>query len=46
MGPGHPLKFDGIDLIERINTRGALIKVLHKPHLDLTTPLGRVAARL
>ena len=28
-------------LIERINTRGALIKVLDKPHLDLTTPLGR-----
>ncbi len=33
--------FDGIHLIERINARGALIKVLHKPHLDLTTPLGR-----
>jgi hypothetical protein len=33
--------FDGIHLIERINTRGALIKVLDKPHLDLTTPLGR-----
>ena len=27
--------------IERINARGALIKVLDKPHLDLTTPLGR-----
>ncbi|HET9685695.1 MAG TPA: hypothetical protein VFP79_00810 [Pseudolabrys sp.] len=26
---------------ERINARGALIKVLDKPHLDLTTPLGR-----
>ncbi len=33
--------FDGIHLIERINSRGALIKVLDKPHLDLTTPLGR-----
>jgi len=33
--------FDGIHLIERINARGGLIKVLDKPHLDLTTPLGR-----
>jgi len=33
--------FDGINLIERINTRGALIKVLDKPHLDLTTVIGR-----
>jgi DNA invertase Pin-like site-specific DNA recombinase len=33
--------FDGIHLIERINARGAFIKVLDKPHLDLTTPLGR-----
>ncbi len=32
---------DGIHLIERINDRSALIKVLHKPHLDVTTPLGR-----
>jgi hypothetical protein len=32
---------DGIHLIERINARGALIKVLDKAHLDLTTPLGR-----
>jgi DNA invertase Pin-like site-specific DNA recombinase len=32
---------DGVALIERIHTRGALIKVLDKPHLDLTTPLGR-----
>jgi hypothetical protein len=29
--------FDGIEIIDR----GALIKVLDKPHLDLTTPLGR-----
>ena len=33
--------FDGIHIIERIKARGALIKVLDKPHLDLTTPLGR-----
>ena len=32
---------DGIKPIERINARGALLKVLDKPHLDLTTPLGR-----
>jgi DNA invertase Pin-like site-specific DNA recombinase len=33
--------FDGIHIIERIHKRGALIKVLDKPHLDLTTPIGR-----
>jgi len=27
--------------IKRIHHRGALIKVLDKPHLDLTTALGR-----
>jgi hypothetical protein len=32
---------DGVHMIERINRRGALIKVLDKPHLDLTTPIGR-----
>jgi DNA invertase Pin-like site-specific DNA recombinase len=32
---------DRVHLIERINKRGALIKVLDKPHLDLTTPIGR-----
>ena len=32
---------DGIDIIKRINDRGCLLKVLDKPHLDLTTPLGR-----
>jgi DNA invertase Pin-like site-specific DNA recombinase len=32
---------DGVHLIERIHNRGALIKVLDKPHLDLTTPVGR-----
>jgi hypothetical protein len=25
--------------IERIHARGALVKVLDKPHLDLTTPI-------
>ena len=33
--------FDGIGIIDRVNKRGALIKVLDKPHLDLTTPIGR-----
>jgi DNA invertase Pin-like site-specific DNA recombinase len=33
--------FDGIEIIKRIHDRGALIKVLDKPHLDLTTPLAR-----
>jgi len=32
---------DGVHIIERIHARGALIKVLDKPHLDLTTPVGR-----
>jgi DNA invertase Pin-like site-specific DNA recombinase len=32
---------DAIKIIERIHARGALIKVLDKPHLDLTTPLCR-----
>jgi len=32
---------DGVAIIERIYARGALVKVLDKPHLDLTTPLGR-----
>ena len=32
---------DGVAIIERINARGALVKVLDKAHLDLTTPLGR-----
>jgi hypothetical protein len=37
---------DGTHLIERIDARGALIKVLDKPHLDLTTPLGSRLHRL
>lgn len=32
---------DGVALIERISKRGALLKVLDKPYLDLTTPIGR-----
>src|SRR5215510_5117466 len=32
---------DGVNMIDRIAKRGALIKVLDKPHLDLTTPMGR-----
>ena len=32
---------DGINIIERIQKRGALVKVLDKAHLDLTTPIGR-----
>jgi DNA invertase Pin-like site-specific DNA recombinase len=32
---------DGVRIIERIHARGSLIKVLDKPHLDLTTPIGR-----
>lgn len=32
---------DGLGLIQRIADRGALIKVLDKPYLDLTTPMGK-----
>ena len=32
---------DGVHIIERIHARGALLKVLDKPHLDLTSPIGR-----
>jgi DNA invertase Pin-like site-specific DNA recombinase len=31
---------DGVHIIERIHAQGAMIKVLDKPHLDLTTPIG------
>jgi len=37
---------DGVSIIERIHARGALIKVLDKPHLDLTTPIGRASPHL
>ena len=33
--------FDGINIMQRVHARGAAIKVLDKPHLDLTTPIGR-----
>lgn len=32
---------DGIKIIDRIASRGALVQVLDKPHLDLTTPIGK-----
>ena len=32
---------DGIAIIDRVLTRGALVKVLDKPHLDLTTTMGK-----
>lgn len=32
---------DSVAIIERIYARGALVKLLDKPHLDLTTPIGR-----
>lgn len=32
---------DGISIIQRIADRGAYIKVLDKPWLDLTTPMGK-----
>ena len=32
---------DGINIMQRVAARGAAIKVLDKPHLDLTTKLGQ-----
>lgn len=32
---------DGIKIIQRIADRGAMVKVLDKPYLDLTTPMGQ-----
>src|SRR5262245_64513767 len=32
---------DGIAIMERVHKRGAMIKVLDRPGLDLTTPTGR-----
>jgi DNA invertase Pin-like site-specific DNA recombinase len=32
---------DGIGIMQRVGARGAAIKVLDKPHLDLTTKLGQ-----
>jgi DNA invertase Pin-like site-specific DNA recombinase len=33
--------YDGIEIMQRVHARGAAVKVLDKPHLDLTTPIGR-----
>ncbi|WP_371224211.1 recombinase family protein [Roseovarius sp. 2305UL8-3] len=33
---------DGITIIQRIADRGACVKVLDKPWLDLATPMGKV----
>ncbi len=32
---------DGINIIQRIAERGAYVKALDKPWLDLTTPMGK-----
>lgn len=32
---------DGIKIMQRVADRGAMITVLDKPHLDLTTPIGK-----
>ena len=32
---------DGIHIMDRVHKRGAFIKVLDRPGLDLTTPSGR-----
>jgi hypothetical protein len=32
---------DGIHILERVHARGAMAKILDKPHLDLTTTLGK-----
>jgi len=39
--PATRSMMDGVAIIDRINRRGCLLKVLDKPHLDLTTPIGR-----
>jgi DNA invertase Pin-like site-specific DNA recombinase len=33
--------FDGIAIMQRVHARGGAIKVLDKPHLDLTTKIGQ-----
>jgi len=40
LAPGRACAYT-LHIIERIHARGAMIKVLDKPHLDLTTPIGR-----
>ena len=32
---------DGIQIIQRVAARGALVKVLDKPYLDLTSTMGQ-----
>lgn len=32
---------DGINIIQRVADRGARVKVIDKPWLDLTTPMGK-----
>src|SRR5262245_3295254 len=32
---------DGIAILERVHARGAMVKVLDKAHLDLTTTMGK-----
>jgi len=32
---------DGVAIMQRVHARGAAIKVLDKPHLDLTTAIGK-----
>jgi DNA invertase Pin-like site-specific DNA recombinase len=32
---------DGITIMQRVHARGAAIRVLDKPHLDLTTKIGQ-----
>ena len=32
---------DGLDIVERVYEKGALLKVLDRKWLDLTTPIGR-----
>ncbi|MEO1650010.1 MAG: recombinase family protein, partial [Pseudomonadota bacterium] len=32
---------DGIKIIDRVAARGAFVKVLDRPYLDLTTPMGK-----
>src|SRR6476620_7273360 len=41
MGPSDPVDDRRAHIIERVHARGAMIKVLDKPYLDLTTPIGR-----
>jgi len=35
---------DGLRIMQRVHARGAAVKVLDKPHLDLTTPIGEASS--